>query len=414
LKILHLNHSDSIGGAAKFAVRLHESLLGNHLESAICCSSLKSIDSKVFRINPNLSNLRSLRQAKIPQFLDSKICRLDISNSYQFKSPGIFGGVNSGWINDSDYDLVHLHWVNGGLISIREIGKIRKPIVWSMLDMWPFTGAEHYVDGNDNRWKTGYANQASALSFRGFDISGFSGRLKERFWHKNIKFIAPSVWLADQARESALLRNFEVEVIPPALNTELFLPEIQSKNLNNERAFTIGYGGALANRKGWQLFQEFLNTKSHQLAQSRVIIFGAPLSSEFDSPNYNVIQMGRIRDERQLVEIYNQLDVLVFPSLVETYGLIAQEAQSCGVPVICLRGTGAAEVIEDEKTGFSIENSVSELIKTLVKLKVNTKLRTNMSDAARSRAVASWSYNIISTSYFKLYKKQISRLENQE
>jgi glycosyltransferase involved in cell wall biosynthesis len=406
MKILHLNHSDSVGGAAKFTRRLHDALLTEGISSFICCSSVKAQDPRILNVNPELSSLNAFFRAKSAQFLDGKITRFEYDSPRNFKSPGLVGAVKAKWINDSDFDVIHLHWINGGLISIKEIGKINKPIVWSMLDMWPFMGSEHYVDANhDNRWIGGYENVSRSNSSKGLDISRISAKMKIRYWteNKNIKFVSPTNWLARHAKQSYLLQKNEISVVPAAINTNLFKPEkvIKAREITNQ--FSIGYGGAYSGRKGWLLFKEFLNTYNENLVGSQVITFGAPISSEFRSPYYDVKQFGQISDEEKLVEIYNRMDVLVFPSLVETFGLIAQEAQSCGVPVICIKDTGTSEVIEHEKTGFEISSNINDLNRTLSRLKEESGTRESLALNSRARATKLWSQTIVAKKYIELY-----------
>lgn len=408
MKILHLNHSDSVGGAAKFTRRLHDALLAEGVNSLICCSSIKNQDPRVFNINPEISPLNAVFRAKSAQFLDQKIARLEFENPRNFKSPGLVGAVKAKWINESDFDVVHMHWINGGLISIKEIGKITKPIIWSMLDMWPFMGSEHYVDDNQNsRWIGGYENISRLNSSKGFDISRISAKMKTRYWlaDKNIKFVSPTNWLANRAKQSYLLQKKMISVIPATINTDLFMPEQADRTLETKNQFTIGYGGAFSGRKGWKLIAEFLNTYDKELAGSEVVIFGAPISNAFKSPYYDVKQFGQIKDEEKLVTIYNKMDILIFPSLIETFGLIAQEAQSCGVPVICLKNTGASEVIEHEKTGFEINGNLNELTQTLRTLKAESQTREAFALNSRARALKLWSFPIVAKKYIELYSE---------
>ena len=81
----------------------------------------------------------------------SKLLRTDNSIIH---SPAL---VPSRWpelINSSDADVVNLHWVQAEMLSIADISRIGKPVVWTLHDMWAFCGAEHYAW--DNRWRDGY------------------------------------------------------------------------------------------------------------------------------------------------------------------------------------------------------------------------------------------------------------------
>lgn len=406
MKVLHLNHSDSIGGAAKFSQRLHNSILSIGEDSYMCCSSVKLQNEKIFRLNPVMSKNLSLLKAKAAQTLDSKVQLLERTNLKSFKSAGWFGAVSADWINRSDFDVINLHWINGGLISIKEIGRIRKPIVWSMLDMWPFLGAEHYTQESEARGMIEGFNRGNRhKNDLGIDVCRISAHLKERYLTEKITYVAPSRWLADRAEQSQRLAGAEIRVIPAALDIDLYSPMMNHLSVDKtEPPFVIGYGGALSGRKGWELFNNFLNTYNKDLVGSTIIVFGSPISEAFSSPYYEIKQAGRVMDEEMLVSLYRQMDVLLFPSTLETFGLIAQEAQSCGVPVICIRNTGTAEVIQHDKTGYAINGGTEELISILAKLKLDRNLLQLLRVNARKRALALWRQDIVAAQYLNLYQ----------
>ena len=406
MKVLHLNHSDSIGGAAKFSQRLHNSILSIGEDSFMCCSSVKLQNERIFRVNPVTSENLNLLKAKAAQTLDSKVQLLERTKIKSFKSAGWFGAVSADWINRSDFDVINLHWINGGLISIKEIGRIRKPIVWSMLDMWPFLGAEHYTQEIEARGMIeGFNRGNRPKNDFGIDVCRISAHLKDRYLTEKITYVAPSRWLADRAEQSQRLARAEIRVIPAALDIDLYSPMINHSSVyKTERSFVIGYGGALSGRKGWELFNNFLNTYNKDLVGSTIIVFGSPISEAFSSPYYEIKQAGRVMDEEMLVSLYRQMDVLLFPSTLETFGLIAQEAQSCGVPVICIRNTGTAEVIQHDKTGYAINGGTEELISILARLKLDLNLRQLLRVNARKRALALWRQDIVAAQYLNLYQ----------
>jgi glycosyltransferase involved in cell wall biosynthesis len=111
-------------------------------------------------------------------------------------------------------------------------------------------------------------------------------------------------------------------------------------------------------------------------------------------------------DEEMLVNLYREMDVLLFPSTLETFGLIAQEAQSCGVPVICIRNTGTAEVIRHDETGYAINGGLEELISILTKLKLDLNQRKQLGVNARKRALSLWKQDIVASQYLNLYQMQ--------
>ena len=122
-------------------------------------------------------------------------------------------------------DIIHLHWINWGFLSIQEISKIHKPIVWTFRDPWPFTGGCHlpYVHGCD-RYKINCGCCPHLASRDMFDLSWRVMRLKKKSFHRNIHPVAMSQWMYNRVRESALFRDFKVELIQNNIDTRVFSP----------------------------------------------------------------------------------------------------------------------------------------------------------------------------------------------
>ena len=79
-------------------------------------------------------------------------------------------------INHLKPDFVNLHWIGNETISISDINKINSEIIWTLHDMWPFCGSEHYTD--DQRYVDGYKKTNRARSEYGIDINKFIWNLK--------------------------------------------------------------------------------------------------------------------------------------------------------------------------------------------------------------------------------------------
>ena len=117
----------------------------------------------------------------IAQILDQQAWRLQRSPTTTWRSPAVFGALSARRINASDADIVHLHWVTDGFLSIREIGRITKPVVWSLVDMWPFAGTEHYGSDTPNaRWRTGYTKANRPPGDHDLDMDRIAWQSKRR------------------------------------------------------------------------------------------------------------------------------------------------------------------------------------------------------------------------------------------
>ena len=102
----------------------------------------------------------------------------------------------SSWIkkiNESTADIVNLHWTQHEMLSISDISKINKPVVWTLHDMWGFCGAEHI--SWDDRWEKGYNKNNRPTHESGFDLNKWTWKRKIKYWKKPIQIITPSNWL---------------------------------------------------------------------------------------------------------------------------------------------------------------------------------------------------------------------------
>ncbi|MFM5961135.1 MAG: glycosyltransferase, partial [Dolichospermum sp.] len=121
-------------------------------------------------------------------------------------------------------DVINLHWINGGYLKIETIAKFKKPIVWTLHDMWAFTGGCHYNGDCMN-----YTNSCGACpqlhSNKEKYLSRWIWQRKAKAWQElNLTIVTPSHWLAKCAASSSLLKNLKIEVIPNGLDTKQYKP----------------------------------------------------------------------------------------------------------------------------------------------------------------------------------------------
>jgi hypothetical protein len=122
-------------------------------------------------------------------------------------------------------DIIHLNWVNNGFFNISMLDKINKPIVWTIRDMWPFTGGCHYsLSCNNFEDECGKCPQLKSKKKR--DLSSLIQNRKIKYYKdKKIHFIVNSKWMYKMARSSKVLKNENVEVFFPSFDLESFYRE---------------------------------------------------------------------------------------------------------------------------------------------------------------------------------------------
>ncbi|NRB36514.1 MAG: glycosyltransferase, partial [Rhodobacteraceae bacterium] len=204
MSVLHVTHSLS-GGAGIAAQRLCQAQRSNGIEARLV------LDADL----PNKRGLARLVQKEWSRSLRRRDPRTELL-SLGLVDTGRFEALNS-----KAAAVLHLHWINNDMLSIRDVSAVRAPVVWTLHDMWPFSGACHYSENND--WKTGYANREIG------DLDQHIWRRKSATWQTPMQIVAPSRWLAECARNSALMRDWPIDCIPNAINTDQWCPMPKSQ-----------------------------------------------------------------------------------------------------------------------------------------------------------------------------------------
>jgi glycosyltransferase involved in cell wall biosynthesis len=218
MKILHVNQSDLFGGASRAAYRIHIALCRHGLDSMMGVDRKISDAWKVFGPRNRIEKvLIRMRHA-----IGSLILRMLNTESKVLHSPSI---LSSSWTtrqHEFRPDILHLHWVCAEMLSIRDIARLRYPVVWTLHDMWPFCGAEHYTD--DFRWRDGYTRKNRPTHESGFDLNRWVWERKRKHWVHPLHIVTPSRWLSQCVQQSVLFRGWPVTVIPNALDTDRWAP----------------------------------------------------------------------------------------------------------------------------------------------------------------------------------------------
>lgn len=408
--IFHIS-SDVIGGAARAAYRLHRALCAeNNYESRMIVRSKTNDDwritSPIGKLGQAIPNLRPLLDG-LPSKLQRKTNHIPHSVSW-------LSAITAKSINDLDADLIHIHWACAGFLSIEQMARITKPIVWTLHDMWGFCGAEHLAaDSPDARWRLGYEKTNSDPLHGGIDIDRWVWLRKKKAWQRPMHIITPSRWLADCARSSALMHDWDITVIPNALDVNIYKPisktlarEILCLPLDAKLVLFGAIRGTQSPHKGWDLLLPALAHISECIPNVHGIIFG---QGEPDSPPLLGMPLhwfGHLHDDATLALLYSAADVMVVPSRQEAFGQTGSEAQACGCPVVAFNATGLLDVVEHGQTGYlATPYSSDDLAKGIEWVLEDDVRHTRLSIQARQRAVRLWSHTVVIPQYQEIYLK---------
>ena len=189
------------------------------------------------------------------------------------------------------------------MLSISDIVKIEKPIVWTLHDMWAFCGAEHYT--NDERWKEGYQKYNRPNYESGFDLNRWTWERKKKYWKNSFHVVTPSTWLAKCVSNSNLMKNWTVSLIPYAIDTDKWKPlnKIMSrKKLNLPEGVNLilfgAPGGGKDPRKGYDLLLKSLEYM--KIKNTELVIFGESKPEKNQNLKIPIHYMGDIFDDKIL------------------------------------------------------------------------------------------------------------------
>ncbi len=409
MKVLHLSSMDGGGGAGIAALRIHIALR-NKIKSNLFVANKYSDFCDVQTFNSDLMKFYIYARRGI----GAKISKLQKSDNKILHSVSCLPCNFDKYINKSSYDIINLHWVQGEMLSIEAIGRIRKPLIWTIHDTWPFCGSEHYPkDIYDRRYIDGYKKSNKPKGHNYFDFDRWCWERKEKHWKNNIHIVCPSKWLANCAGQSKLMKNWDISVIPNTLDISNFKQwpkDISRKLFNlplNKKIILFGAIGGTKNYiKGWDLLSKVLKQVYSKNKDCIAVIFGQSKSNlpiNLDIPIYFI---GKLFDKESLAMLYSAADIMIVPSRMEAFGQTASEATSCGTPVIAFNNSGLADIISNSQTGYLVDpfdtNQMSNYILSLLS---NDDLILDFKKESVKKAKRLWSFEKVSRQYIDLYEK---------
>ena len=401
-KVLHVAYSRDIGGASIAMQRIHDSLVNLNVSSKILTiiGDRNFTDSMLFktRLSQKVHNF-------FVRLLGVVIRAVQKTNYKTTRSINIIPSGLAKFINNSDFDIVHFHWIGNETISIKEISSIKKTIVWTMHDLWAVLGAEHNNISNSIRYKDGYNRHNKISGYFGVDIEQFTWYRKKKYWQNiNFNIVAVSNWEKSVFQQSFLFRKFKITVIGNPIDKNIWYPADKDKSRTSLSLPTdtklILYGAnhfLIDPIKGFELFKSSLQYL--KLKDFQIICFGSTVPVEIE--DLKVHNFGKINDVNLLIALYSCADVYVLPSLQETFGQTALEAISCNTPVVAFKGSGIDDIIDHKINGYlatpySCDDLAKGIAWTIDNLSKEKKIYNE-------EVYKKFSMDVIGTKYLNLY-----------
>lgn len=417
MRIVHVSYTDHQEGAARGAVSLHRSLRDVGLDSKMLCVTGSGTAESVYLLAHGMGTALS----RASKTLDRIALRFLGGPAREKFSLNLVGVPLVAAVNGLRPDVVHLHWVGDGMVRPGQLKGFDAPIVWTLRDMWPFTGGCHY-DFGCGRFSDACGRCPLLRGDRTWDASRFLLRRKASAWTDlDITLVALSDWIARQAERSVLFRELPTVVISPAVDHRLFRP------LEMERArevldlptdgFVIGFVALhpfTDRRKGLgdllRAVEILRGASPSDDARPWILVVGGehlPLS-RLGHPQ--ILHLPSVREDDRMRTVYAACDILAVPSKQEAFGKVSVEAMACGTPVVAYQGTGfEASVVHGRNGYLARPEDPNDLAKGLAWMMGDRDRLERMGAAALDTALTRFSFTRAAESHRRLYETILER-----
>lgn len=410
MRVLIINESDNEGGAARAAYRLHQALLESGVDSVMIVQSKLLDDFTV--LGPQNKIIKVI--GKIRPIIDNLPVRFYKDRTRTLFSPAWlpFSLITDN-INALNPDVVHLHWVTGGLLRIEDLAKIKAPVVWSLHDDWGFTGGCH-IKWECNRYQQACGQCPRLGSLKENDLSRriFSRKQKTFAKIQDLTVIGLSRWLTDCANQSTLLKKFNVINLPNLLNINLFAPFDKQHaralfNLPLDKKLIL-FGALSATSDINKGYKELTESLLHiDTENTELVVFGSGQPKISQGFKQKAHYLGRLYDDVSLRILYAAADVMVVPSLQENLSNAIMESLACATPVVAFNIGGNSDMIEHLTNGYlAIPYDTTDLANG-IEWVLNNPGYEVLCLNARKKVVTEFDSKIVALKYIELYSSLI-------
>lgn len=411
MRPLLINSFDTKGGAAIATHRLHLALRSIGVESRMRVQSKHSGERHVTGPESKLGKVMALVRPQI----EAMITKAHAGQPTAIYSPALLPNRSIALEADqAGVDLVHLFWINAAFMRIEAIADFAQPLVWTLHDMWPFTGGCHY-DDTCGKFRVACGGCPVLRSDKVNDLSRRVWKRKQQSWDKlPMTIVATSRWLGDMARQSSLFADKRIEILPNPIDTSWYKPVEKRAardawNLPQDKKLILfsAFRATADKRKG----NQFLIPALEQLAEAgwgkdvELLVIGAHAPEKDIDLGMKIHYMGYLNDEISQVLLYSAADVTVAPSMQENLSNTVMESLACGTPVVAFDIGGMPDLIEHEKSGYLAKPFESEdLAKGIAWVLADETRHAMLSRHARKKVETCYAMDMVARQYRDLYQ----------
>ena len=411
MRVLIVNTSERTGGAAVAANRLMKALINHGVKAKMLVRDKESDSLTVVGLPKSPMLHWHFLWERLVIFVRSRFSRkhlfeIDLANT---------GSDITGLPEFKEADVIHLHWINQGMLSLSNIQKILrsgKPVVWTMHDIWPATAICHLTLGC--RSFTSACKSCRLLS-GGSALTQSVWRKKQRLFEDgDIHFVACSHWLESEAKSSALLKRHKITSIPNPIDTHIYnnrcnKQEVrQQLGLPADKKLVLFVSQRVTNpNKGMDYLIEGCRLLK-DVPQLGVVILGGHAEEVADQLPFETYPLGYVNDEHRIVDIYNAVDVFVLPSLSENLPNTIMEAMACGVPCVGFRVGGIPEEIDHKQNGYVADYRNAEDLARGIRWILTEADYESLSRHAVQKVAQNYSQQSVALKYLDVYQQAMA------
>lgn len=419
MRVLIVNTSERTGGAAVAANRLMEALNNNGVKAKMLVRDKVTDDLTVADVGGGM----------LPKwhFLWERwciFCRLHFSREHLFDIDIANSGSDiTGLREFKEADVIHLHWINQGMLSLNGIRKILdsgKPVVWTMHDFWPATAICHYPHECKSYTQQGCAHcQYLPGHGSGHDLAHRIWKRKMRIWtSRNIIFVTCSKWLAAAVKGSGLMRGKQVTSIPNTIDTHVFRPGNKTEarmrlSLPLDKKLILFVSQRTTDkRKGMDYLMEacgkLVGARPETKDDTAMVILGGKSDEFAEYLPLPVYPIGFVNDPDKIADVYNAADEFVLPSLEDNLPNTIMEAMACGVPCVGFNTGGIPEMIDHRKNGYVATYKDADDLAQGMAWVLSEADYDSLSRNAVRKVTTSYSQQSVALKYIEVYNQAIA------
>ena len=418
MRVLIVNTSERTGGAAVASNRLMEALNNNGVKAKMLVRDKQTEQITVVGLPHTWTRRWNFLWERLVIYAYTHLSykhlfEIDIANS----------GTDITRLREfQEADVIHLSWINQGMLSLKDIRRILqsgKPVVWTMHDIWPATAICHYSRGCNYFKSRCHDCQLLPNGGSDNDLSSKIWRAKKKILAgHNVHFVTCSRWLENEAKQSALLTGQSVTSIPNPIDTRVYCPidhrqACMLAGLPMDKRIILFVSQKVTDkRKGMEYFTQAIGKLAEKHPEMRddtiIAILGGHAEDVAEALPLPVFPLGYVNDEKRIVATYNAASVFVLPSLEDNLPNTIMEAMACGVPCVGFKVGGIPEMIDHLQNGYVATLRDADDLAEGIHWVIAEADHKTLSQKAIRKVTLQYSQHSVAMRYIEVYNQAIA------